>query len=128
MLVATTCCLNILIQTGYLMINISIIGLGHIADFQRKALLELNNKYKIISVFDKQKSKTRSFGKKIPYEIEEANTLKKVLDNKNVDCVLISTPPQTHFKITKQCLEAKKDVLLESSCIKVRNKAIETIK
>ena len=52
--------------------------------------------------------------------IPEANLIgvytrnyKEILNNKDIDCVIIATPRETHYEITKNCLLAEKHVLVE---------------
>jgi len=39
--------------------------------------------------------------------------IRYVLSDKEVDCVIIATPAETHFEITKKCIEAGKPCLVE---------------
>lgn len=45
--------------------------------------------------------------------IKITQNLQDILDDVSVDCVAIVTPPQTHYLIAKQCLEAGKHLLVE---------------
>ena len=49
----------------------------------------------------------------------------KMLSRNDIDCVIIATPAETHFKIIKDCLIAKKHVLVEKPFITDSTKAIE---
>src|SRR3989344_3324936 len=40
-----------------------------------------------------------------------------LIKNKNVDCVVIATPPSTHFGLAKKALEAGKNVLVEKPMV-----------
>lgn len=40
-----------------------------------------------------------------------------LIKNKNVDCVVIATPPSTHFELAKKALEAGKNVLVEKPMV-----------
>lgn len=46
-----------------------------------------------------------------------SGNLKSVLQNPKIDCVVIATPPKTHFAIAKAAIEAGKNVLLEKPMV-----------
>ena len=53
------------------------------------------------------------------YQIKKTTNFKKILDDKDVDAVIISTPGSTHYRIAKGCLNAGKHVLVEKPfCLK----------
>jgi predicted dehydrogenase len=45
--------------------------------------------------------------------IQVTDSLETVLEDKNIHCVAIATPPQTHFAIAKKCLEKGKHIFIE---------------
>lgn len=49
----------------------------------------------------------------LPLSIEHYTNLERVLKNPEINCVVIVTPPKTHFALAKAALEAGKHVLLE---------------
>ncbi len=46
-------------------------------------------------------------------EITIISSFEELLDNPKINSVVISAPAETHYKLTKQCLEAGKNVLVE---------------
>ncbi len=93
--------------------NIGIIGLGNIWKWQYKALNLLNN-FNIVSVCDIDMNKLDSFS--LANATKYQNYKDLILDA-NVDCILVSTTPNTHFGIAMDVLRNKKHLLIEKPVI-----------
>lgn len=65
-----------------------------------------------IKVFDPS-DEARKILEEINPDVEMFNSLDKILNDADINSVVVSTPAVTHFKITKQCLLAGKNVLVE---------------
>ena len=70
-----------------------------------------SNYFKLIAISDKYKSNLLKAKKDFPF-IVTSNNYKKLI-TKNIDIVVIASPTDTHFKISKFALEQKKHILVE---------------
>ncbi len=87
--------------------NIAVIGAGYWGQNLIRNFFELGAlKY----VYDEDSSVKNSFIKK--YKLSNAS-LNQILDDIEIDGIVIVTPAETHFSITKQALEQGKDVFVE---------------
>ena len=51
--------------------------------------------------------------KELSEEVRFTNSLEEVLNDEDINCVIIATPAETHYTLTKQCLSNGKNVLVE---------------
>ena len=70
-----------------------------------------SNFFKLVSVSDKSQSNLLQAKKDFPF-ITTSKDYKKLINN-NIDLVVIATPTNTHFKISKFALQMKKHILVE---------------
>ena len=70
-----------------------------------------SNFFKLVSVSDKSQSNLLQAQKDFPF-ITTSKDYKKLINN-NIDLVVIATPTNTHFKISKFALKMKKHILVE---------------
>ena len=70
-----------------------------------------SNYFKLISVSDKSKFNLLRAKKDFPFITISKDYKKMITDN--IDLVVIATPTETHFKISKYALERKKHILVE---------------
>ena len=70
-----------------------------------------SNYFKLISVTDKFKFNLLRAKKDFPFITTSKDYKKTITDN--IDLVVIATPTETHFKISKYALERKKHILVE---------------
>ena len=89
-------------------LNFALIGAGK---FGKNYLRLLQNTPGITLQAVITKDSTRP--KDLPLSIEHSANLEQVLKNPEIDCVVIVTPPATHFKLAKAALVTGKHVLLE---------------
>lgn len=99
-----------------MMIKLGIIGLGTIFKKHLAALHELPDKYSLCGVYDISKTALDAL-KQLSPATDCYQNISDFLANKEIQAVLIGTPPQSHFSLAKQCLESKKHVLLEKPAV-----------
>ncbi|MEC5423308.1 Gfo/Idh/MocA family oxidoreductase [Virgibacillus sp. C22-A2] len=92
-------------------VKIGVIGLGHIARDQMKALAKVEQ-YEIAAVCDSDRNKEKQFHLEVPFYDDYQDLLAE-----NLDAVLISTPNLTHYEICKYALLKGKHVLLEKPAV-----------
>jgi D-galactose 1-dehydrogenase len=91
-------------------INLGIIGLGNIYEFQKRAL-ETTVSINIAAICDTDEHKAYSEAKKL--NVEYYTDYNQLLKNPKIDAVLLSTPVLTHHEIGINVLKAKKHLLIE---------------
>lgn len=93
------------------MINIGIIGVGYWGPNYVRIFNELqeSNIYVCCDIDSKRLELVRM----INSTIKITNNYTELLTDPQVDAVVVSTPASLHYRITKECLEAGKDVLVE---------------
>jgi UDP-N-acetyl-2-amino-2-deoxyglucuronate dehydrogenase len=90
------------------MIDIAIVGFGHIALKHKRALVELDKKYRITQVVEPYEIDLKQF----PYEVKRHQYIKD-LDFNNLDCVVISSPSNLHFDHTQQFVNEDIKIICE---------------
>ena len=104
------------------MLNIAVIGAGHLGEFHIK-LLKSSKLFNLIGFFDPNKSRSKEIIDKYKinfFEIDKINSL--------VDAVIISTPTSSHYETAVKFLNNKKHVFIEkpiTSSIEQANKLIK---
>ena len=104
------------------MLNIAVIGAGHLGEYHIK-LLKSSKLFNLIGFFDPNKSRVKEIIDKYNinfFEIDKINSL--------VDAVIISTPTSFHYETAVKFLNNKKHVFVEkpiTSTIEQANKLIE---
>lgn len=95
------------------MIKLGIIGLGTVFEWQYKALLDYQDTIKIAGIMDIDSSKVDNAKNIIGNQVEICDLAEEMFVSKNIDSVLISTPPNTHFELALRALECGKKVIIE---------------
>lgn len=99
------------------MIKLGVIGLGTIFPIQYKALNALKEKYHIVAACDHDSSKIEKYREILLGKSENSvriySEAEKLFEDKEVEAVLIATPPHTHFSLARMGLRNGKSVLLE---------------
>lgn len=90
-------------------VRIGLVGLGHVAGDQLKALQQLPSFFKIVGICDANPQKQAQIQDDVPFFTDIDDLLKSV----EMDVVLVSAPVDSHFEITKIILESGRNVLLE---------------
>ena len=89
-------------------VNLAIIGLGHVSDYQLEALNYINN-LSLRAACDIDRSKASKLNDNVMFDTE----FKTILSDSSIDAILISTPNKEHYALAKEALHAGKDILLE---------------
>ena len=104
------------------MLNIAVIGAGHLGEFHIK-LLKSSKLFNLIGFFDPNKSRVKEIIDKYNINFFEINKISSL-----VDAVIISTPTSSHYETAVKFLNNKKHVFIEkpiSSSIEQANKLVE---
>lgn len=104
------------------MLNIAVIGAGHLGEFHIK-LLKSSKFFNLIGFFDTNKSRVKEIIDKYNINFIEINKI-----NSLVDAVIISTPTSFHYENAVRFLNDKKHVFIEkpiTSTIEQANKLIK---
>lgn len=108
------------------MIKIGVVGCGYWGPNYIRAFNESANS-KVQSCCDLKKENLAKI-KNIYSDIEMTNDYQKIINNHQIDAVVITTPPNSHYEIAKACLENKKHVLVEKPFTSNSKEAAELIK
>ncbi len=97
------------------MAKISIIGTGFVADLYMRSLETYPN-IKILKVFDKDTARLNAFSKF--WNVKAANSIEEIIttsanEDEIPDLILNLTNPGAHYIVSKQCLEANRNVYSE---------------
>ncbi|MEC8367687.1 MAG: Gfo/Idh/MocA family oxidoreductase [Bacteroidota bacterium] len=104
------------------MLNIAVIGAGHLGEFHIK-LLKSSKLFNLIGFFDPNKSRVKEIIDKYNINFIEIDKISSL-----VDAVIISTPTSFHYETAVEFLNNKKHVFVEkpiTSTIEQANKLIE---
>jgi predicted dehydrogenase len=93
------------------MLKIAIVGCGKIADSHASQIQRIAG-CEIVGVCDKEELMAKQLFDRFPIK-QYYNDLEKLLQEIHPDVVHITTPPQTHFGIGMQCLEAGCHIYVE---------------
>jgi predicted dehydrogenase len=93
------------------MLRIAIVGCGKIADDHAQAIYRIPD-CKIVALCDRELLMAKQLGER--FGISECfSDLNEMLQGATPDVVHITTPPQSHYGLAKQCLESGKHVYME---------------
>jgi predicted dehydrogenase len=93
------------------MLRIALVGCGKIADQHVQAIGRISN-CGIVSLCDREVLMARQLGER--FGVQECFfDLAELLKKTSPDVVHITTPPQSHFSLAKQCLDSGSHVYLE---------------
>ncbi len=97
------------------MAKISIIGTGFVADLYMRSL-ETYPHIKILKVFDQDAARLNTFAKF--WNVKAANSIEDIIgknasEDEIPDLILNLTNPSSHYIVSKQCLEANRNVYSE---------------
>lgn len=87
-----------------------IIGTGMIAHFHARAIAEIENAI-LVGVYNQTKLKADEFSKQ--YQCKSYDSLKELLENKEIDIVCICTPSGAHLEPALMSIAAGKHCLIE---------------
>ena len=93
------------------MLRIAIIGCGKVADQHVQAIHRIPD-CKIVAVCDREPLMAKQLGERFGISACSPD-LKELLHAASADVVHITTPPQSHYSLAKQCLESGSHVYLE---------------
>ncbi|MFX1502244.1 MAG: Gfo/Idh/MocA family protein [Promethearchaeota archaeon] len=110
------------------MVGIAIIGTGywgknHIRNY--KTLLN-ENKIEYLKIHDINIERLKQMA--MDYNVEYTDNIDDIRNDKKIDAVVIVTPSDSHYKLTKMFLESDKDVFVEKPITLDSNKAKELVK
>jgi len=93
------------------MIKVGVVGCGHWGPNHIRVFSQLKDT-DVVMCADLEDARLQNISSNYP-DIEAVKDYKKILNNKDIDAVCITTPTNTHYKLTKEALEANKHVLCE---------------
>ncbi len=92
-------------------VGIAFVGCGYVADLYQATLSNWNKNLDLRGVHDTNGERQKQFASH--YGVPEYRDLDEILADPTVQIVVNLTPPQAHFEISQQCLNAGKHVYSE---------------
>ena len=93
------------------MLKVGIVGCGKIADDHCSQIQRIED-CEIVGVCDRELLMARQLSERFPIKAH-FNDLTQMLSEAQPDVIHVCTPPESHFSIAKQCLEAGRHVYVE---------------
>ncbi len=87
-------------------------------------LLHIHEGFEVLKILERHRSDSN---KRYPYA-QIIRTYNDILSDKNIELVIVNTPDHLHYEMTKQALEADKNVVVEKPFTLKSNEADELIK
>ena len=94
----------------YIMVKIGVVGYGYWGPNLVRNLSSTENA-ELVYICDKSKERLELAKKDYP-NIKNTSNFNKLINDKEVDAIVITTPPITHFKLAKKALEKNKHILI----------------
>ena len=91
-------------------VNLGIIGLGWMGKIHVK-FANSNKDCNLVALCDKDLKKTNELAKK--YNVMGYQDYKELLLNKDIEAVIIATPPTLRYQLIKDCIDVNTHVLCE---------------
>jgi UDP-N-acetyl-2-amino-2-deoxyglucuronate dehydrogenase len=91
--------------------RIALIGLGMAVTPHAKSLMDLEDCAEVVYAFTPSAQRRQSFAGRFPFP--SADSLDRILEDRNVTIAAVLTPPNTHLEIASRLAKARKHVLLE---------------
>src|SRR3954469_21327200 len=107
-------------------IGIAVVGLGMAHKPHIQGLRELSDRVRIVACQSPTAARREAFGKLHP-DLPVTGDLDAVLADRNVDAVVLLTPPMTHHDLVLRCAAARKHVLVEKPLDYTAERARESI-
>lgn len=109
-----------------LLVKVSLIGCGYWGPNYVRVVNELEG-LELNSCCDLEEANLNHMKKMSPH-IKTTKDYHQILNNSSSEAVIITTPPETHYKITRDCLESGKHVLVEKPLVTKINEGKKLIK
>jgi predicted dehydrogenase len=107
-------------------IKIGIIGCGHWGPNHIRTFANMPN-VKVSVISDLDTERLNNVGKLYP-NVKLTKDYQEILNDESINAVVIATPTQTHYEITKNALLAKKHVLVEKPLCQTADEGQELVK
>jgi predicted dehydrogenase len=114
-------------------INLAVIGVGGQGTLHFKYQTEGNKAVRVAALCDVDKKRLATAVKKVPgnHKVKTYDDYRKLLEDKDIHCVLVATPNHWHALQTVHACQAEKDVYVEkpaTHCVSEGPKMIEAAK
>ena len=93
------------------MIKIGIVGCGRIAEAHLNALSALQDKFKVVAIFDVDKNRAKHLSDKFSVNVER--NLENLLNDTEINLISVTVPDGFHYEVVKKAIQSSKNVLVE---------------
>ena len=97
-------------------LRFGLLGLGNFGKHYVRLLQELEG-VKLIAVANTSKEVFHGIKNPLPQSVIKTTDPLQIINNREIDCVVIATPPSTHFSLAQKAINAGKNVLLEKPMV-----------
>ncbi len=105
--------------------RVALVGLGMAVTPHAKSLIDLRDRVEVAYAFSPSAARRRDFAARYPFPVAES--LDQILADRDVDAVIILTPPNTHLELVRRCAAAGKHVLLEKPLEIATDRAVAVV-
>lgn len=105
---------------------VALLGLGYWGPNILRNIIE-SDKFKDIFCFDLDAKKLEKNKQRFP-AIKTVENYDEILNNEDIKCVFICTPPETHFELAYKAMERNKNVFVEKPFTRSADEARDLIK
>ncbi|KAF7560799.1 hypothetical protein G7046_g3351 [Stylonectria norvegica] len=106
--------------------NVGVVGYGLSAKVFHIPFIKTTPQFKLYSIVQRTPKEGNSAPADYP-DLKHYTDAKELLADPNVDVIVVSTPPNNHFELTKAALESGKHVLVEKPFVPTAAEAEELI-
>ncbi|KAI0100475.1 NAD(P)-binding protein [Hypoxylon sp. NC0597] len=100
-------------STSNSILNVGVIGYGLSATIFHIPFITTTPTLKLHSILQRNPNQSASSAPRDHPDVKHFTSLDQFLADEDLDVVVVTTPPQTHFSFTQQALQAGKHVLVE---------------
>lgn len=100
-------------STSKSILNVGVIGYGLSATIFHIPFITTTPTLKLHSILQRNPNQSASSAPRDHPDVKHFTSLDQFLADEDLDVVVVTTPPQTHFSFTQQALQAGKHVLVE---------------
>lgn len=104
-------------------LRFGLLGLGYFGRNYVRLLLGAKG-VELAAISSRTRETLDSFASIVPKAVVRTTDSAAILENPGIDCVVIATPPSTHFSLAKEALDNGKHVLLEKPMVASLQEAV----
>jgi UDP-N-acetyl-2-amino-2-deoxyglucuronate dehydrogenase len=105
--------------------RVAIIGLGMAVRPHARSLVDLRDRVEVAFAFSRSEERRLAFAERFDFPL--TGDLRRILDDRSVQAVLILTPPNSHLELVEAFARAGKHILLEKPLERSTDRALRLV-